>query len=183
MQVKELLLEALSGACQSIAEASAYIPINLMSEAVFRNMFALRLAQLTPTSKVLIECDKIDLVAHISNQVAYLEFKYYVHSRVFDPYTLKARGWKSHPSPANFRQFQKSIDQLRERTPALDISRAIVLLYADPPPPIRRSKYSDYYQDSTRLAPLRIVEMGSPIDFICRASGHNCHASMFQVDA
>lgn len=182
-QVNEIIFEALTGACKSIEEASGHISVNNMSEAVFRNLFALQIARIAPTSKILVECNKIDLVVHVAAQVSYVEFKYYVHSRVFDPYTLRPRGWKSHPSPANFRQFQRSINQLRERPPTLGVKKMLVLLYADPPPPFRRARYSDYYQDKEFLSPLNVSRIGDSIQFVCQSTGHNCHAAVFQVDA
>jgi hypothetical protein len=57
--------------------------------------------QLIPDVCQFVECDRIDLVLHGAEEKVFVEFKFYLHPRKFNPYTGKWSGFKGGPGLKN----------------------------------------------------------------------------------
>lgn len=115
-----------------------------------------------------VECGKIDLVLRQPPEVAFIEFKFYRHRRRYDPYDGRPRGFKGGPGPKNAGEFQACIDQLHKRPSVPDLSKYVVLVYADPTdgsrPNLRFSDYYDDYRHPHAHVPIRRIECSEPIE-------------------
>ena len=143
------------------------MPLSRWNESVLRYFFCRCIAVSYPNIKQLIECDGIDLVLRHEPQVAFIEFKFYKHSRRFDPYDESVHGYKGSHGRQNLKEFQACIDQLHKRPSKPNLSKYIVLVYADPTDGSRphsrfSNQYSDYRQPNKDVV-LHLVESIEPI--------------------
>lgn len=118
--------------------------------------------------KQFVECDRIDLVLHRAEEKAFVEFKFYLHPRKFDPYTGDWSGFKGGPGPKNLDEFRRCVDHLYRRASAPELSKYIVLVYADPVDASRPgNRYSVHYNDyrhSDENVTLDLLEFRGPIE-------------------
>jgi hypothetical protein len=123
--------------------------------------------------KQLVECGRIDLVLHNGEEKAFIEFKFYLRPRRYDPYTGKLVGFKGGPGAQNLREFRRCVDELSRRHSAPGLSKYVVLVYADPSdggsPGNRYSDdYDDYLHPDKNVA-LEVLESHGPFE---SAEGH-----------
>jgi hypothetical protein len=144
------------------------MPLSRWNESVLRYYFCRFLAATYPQVEQYVECDKIDLVLRQPPQVAFIEFKFYRHPRRYDPYDARPRGYKGGPGRKNMGEFQACIDQLYERPSAPNLSKYVILVYADPTDGSRPNcRFSHYYDDYHHLrdgVSLRRIECSAPIE-------------------
>ena len=181
--MQQLLERALTSTVSAVRLESARIPVHHLNESVFRFLFQQALLAASPSVELLPECRKIDLVVRAKRSIAFVEFKYLVHSRGYDPTTLAPlASWKSYPSPANQRQFLASVRKLKAVHSKHPVLRLVVLFYSDPHPQSSRS-YHAWYASSEmpQLAGLHLVKQLRP--FRCSLSEAQCYASLYVVAA
>ena len=112
---------------------SAGMHITRWNESVFRFFFCQSLCETDSNIVQHVECNKIDLVLHAGSDVAFIEFKFYIHSPVFDPCSGKRKhSRKSFPSEKNYKNFSDCVSQLKKRRCDRQPSKFLVLFYADP---------------------------------------------------
>ncbi len=146
------------------------MPLSRWDESVLRYHFGRLLATDYPEVEQLVECDTIDLVLRRPPSVAFIEFKLYRKARRLDPYDGRPRGYKGGPSLQNVREFQACVDQLHERRSKahLDLSKYIILVYADSTDVSRSnrrfSRYYDDYHHPRECVSLRRMECAGPIE-------------------
>lgn len=176
----DVLREALAQAMQDVERDSEHLPVNACTESVFRHYFCRSLARACPGIKLFVECDKIDLVVQSSSELAFVEFKFYVHREAVDPCTGLTRGQKSFPSLKNYREFEQCVTLLRQR--AGPDHRAVVLFFADPSE-AKHLTYATKYAapDFPASLGIRVVARVNP--FECLRSGATCNAALFDVPA
>ncbi len=109
------------------------MPLDRWSEGVFRYFFCRCLSNAHPSIVQHVECDRIDLVLRGEFETAYIEFKFYQRPPKFNSKTGAPCGYKGGPGRKNFGEFQKCIEQLGNQSLEPDLSRYVVLFYADPP--------------------------------------------------
>jgi hypothetical protein len=146
----------------------AVMPLSRWNESVFRYYFCHFLSEAHRDITQLVECDRIDLVLRQPPLVAFLEFKFYIHRCRVDPYDGVSRGFKGGPGRQNLTEFQTCIDQLDKRPSSPNLSKYVVLIYADPTnqnhPNHRYSDYYDAYRHPGSSVTLKLVESCGPIE-------------------
>ena len=144
------------------------MPLSRWNESVLRYYFCRFLAMAYPLVEQFVECGKIDLVLRQPPEVAFIEFKFYRHPRRFDPYDGRSRGFKGGPGRKNMGEFQACIDELHKRPSAPDLSKYVVLVYADPTdgsrPNLRFSDYYDNYRHPHAYVRICRIECSEPIE-------------------
>lgn len=144
------------------------MPLSRWNESVLRYYFCRFLAIAYPRVEQFVECEKIDLVLRQPPLVAFIEFKFYRHPRRFDPYDGRPHGFKGGPGRKNVGEFQACIDHLRERPPVPNLSKYVVLVYADPTdgsrPNLRFSQYYDNYHHPHAHVSIHRIERSKPIE-------------------
>jgi len=157
------------------------MPFDRWNEPVLRYYFCRSLAMTYPQVEQFVECDKIDLVLRQPPLIAFIEFKFYRHSRRFDPYDGRPRGFKGGPNRKNVREFQACIDQLHRRPSVPHLSKYIVLVYADPmdnsKPNYRYSHYYDDYRHARDGVLLHRIACSGPIE----TTGTIMRAQLYEV--
>jgi len=181
--MEPLLTAALNDSCDRLLESSRAIPVNDLNESVFRYFFAEAVINRAPSTQLLFECNRIDLVVRTPLDLAFLEFKYYIHSPAIDPCTfLPKNRKKGYPSEANVCNFKKSIEILRRRECSDEVRKYVVLFYEDPEGARGRTydlDYADVHLDKV----LRISQLLSPIAFSCLSTRAKCTARLYAVQA
>jgi hypothetical protein len=78
--------------------------------------------------------DNHHAVAVLGPEIAFVEFKFYDKRKRFDLDKGRFLGFKGGPGEKNYSEFQDCIDRLAERPPVpdLELSKYVVLFYADP---------------------------------------------------
>ncbi|MFJ1541690.1 hypothetical protein ACIODS_24395 [Micromonospora chalcea] len=156
-------------------------PLSCWNESVFRYSFCRHLPGVDEGVQPFVECERIDLVLYRGDEKAFVEFKFYVHPRRFDPYTGVSSGFKGGPSPKNLHEFQRCVQQLHDRKSVPGLSKYIVLAYADPlsgsTPGQRYSDYYDDYRHSDKGVALNLHGSASPIEI----DGEVIQAKLFTV--
>jgi hypothetical protein len=122
------------------------MPLSRLNESVFRYHVCRFIADKHPNVEQFVECNRIDLVLSSPAERAFVEFKFYVRPKRFDPYGGKSGAFKGRPSPQNLREFQQSVDKLSRVPDRAGLSKFVVLAYADPTAPGRgMARYADLY--------------------------------------
>ena len=103
------------------------MPLSRWNESVLRYYFCRFLATANPEVEQFVECDHIDLVLKSSRLVAFVEFKFDIKPRRFDPCDGSARGFKGAPGAKNRREFQKCINRLHKRRCTTEVSKYVVV--------------------------------------------------------
>ncbi len=146
----------------------AQMSLSRWNESVFRYFFCRFLSDAHPDVKQFVECSRIDLVLHCGEEKAFVEFKFYLHPRRFDPYTGNWSGFKGGPGRKNLSEFRKCVDGLYGREPVPGLSKYVVLVYADPVdgsrPALRYSVHYDDYRHSDEKVTLDLLESHGPIE-------------------
>ena len=179
----KLIEQALISTLEALRVQSERIAVNSLNESVFRFLFQQALLAANPSAELLAECQKIDLVVRAERTVAFVEFKYFVHSRSYDPVTLSPlASWKSFPSLANQRQFLASVQKLKAVHSEHPVFRLVVLFYSDLASQNGRSYHSWYASaEMPKLAGLHLVkQVGS---FRCALSNAQCYAALYATTA
>ncbi len=177
----KLLIKVLEQASQRFELESKYMPIERWNESVFRFLFSRELATLDATVIQFIECEKIDLVLHSSNDIGFVEFKFYIHNPSYDKYTGAPKGIKkSYPSPNNECQFHKCIQTLRDREHRNNLRKFVVLFYADPKD-IPNQRYTKYYGDLKNLEDTYNVKVLCSTAPVCNSSPIECNALLLEL--
>lgn len=174
--MKKLLEQALRCASKCFEDESATMPIERWNESVFRFLFSREIARLKPKVKQFVECQKIDLVLHSAEDIAFVEFKFYIHNPGYCANSremLKRR--KSYPSGGNVKQFEQCIDKLRARYPdeGERVRKFVVLFYSDPTDHTGR-RYSQDYGDSNALEKRYRVKVLCTTRPVCHSSQVEC---------
>jgi hypothetical protein len=144
------------------------MPLSRWNESVFRYFFCRFLADAYPGMKQLVECGRIDLVLHRGEEKAFVEFKFYLRPRRYDPYTGELLGFKGGPGAQNLREFRQCVDDLNLRESVPGLSKYIVLVYADPangssPGNLYSGHYDGYLHPDEKVA-LEVLESRGPIE-------------------
>lgn len=157
------------------------MPLSRWSESVFRYFFCRSLADAYPGVKQLVECGRIDLVLHSGEEKAFVEFKFYLRPKRYDPYTGEPLGFKGGPGAQNLREFRQCVNALSHRQSMPGLSRYVVLVYADPSDGASPgNRYSDNYDDylhPDKNVALEVLESHGPFE---SAEGH-VKAKLFAV--
>ncbi|SCG15505.1 hypothetical protein GA0070610_1739 [Micromonospora echinofusca] len=144
------------------------MPLSRWNESVLRYFFCRLLSNAYPDVKQFVECDRIDLVLHRAGEKAFVEFKFYLHPRKFDPYTGDWSGFKGGPGLRNLAEFRRAVDHLHGRNPMQGLSKYVVLVYVDPvdgsSPGNSYSVHYDDYRHSDEKIALDLLESGGPIE-------------------
>jgi hypothetical protein len=166
--MNEVVQTAFRSTVKFLPSEFAVMPLNRWNESVLRYYFCRFLAMARPDVEQFVECDKIDLVLGQPPLRAFIEFKFYRHPLRFDPYDGKARGFKGGPGRKNLEEFQACIDLLHNRSSVPDLSKYVVLVYADPTdgsrPNLRFSHHYDEYHHPRNQVAIRLVESSGPIE-------------------
>lgn len=169
MDMKDLVKNAFLDTVKFLPQEFMVMPLSRWNESVLRYYFCRFLARSSDKVEQRVECDRIDLVLRDLSNIAFVEFKLYLHPPRFDPYGLygaKPCGYKGGAGRKNFGEFEKCVEKLQERQPqGHPLSKYIVLVYADPDDG-RRYRYADNYdnyQHSNAGVPLQLVESSLPI--------------------
>ncbi len=144
----------------------AVMPLSRWNESVLRYSLCRILAIAHQDVEQFVECDRIDLVLRRSKQLAFVEFKFYVRPPRFDPYDGTANGYKGGPGRQNLAEFRACIDQLHERRSTPELSKWVVLVYADSTdggPDRTYAEQYDRYQHPSPDVSLRLADSGEPI--------------------
>ncbi|MEU8093739.1 MULTISPECIES: hypothetical protein [Micromonospora] len=155
-------------------------PLASWNESVFRYFFCRHLPGVDEGVQPFVECERIDLVLHGGDEKAFVEFKFYVHPRRFDPYTGASSGFKGGPGLQNLQEFQRCVQQLHDRKSVPGLSKYVVLAYADPITGTKR--YSDYYDDYRHSDERVTLDLQESAEFI-NAREERIQAKLFTVDA
>jgi hypothetical protein len=148
LPVDDVVRSAFSSTLAFLPEELARMPLSRWSEPVFRYLFCRSLADAYPCVKQLVECGRIDLVLHGGEEKAFVEFKFYLRPRRYDPYTGRLLGFKGGPGAQNLREFRRCVNDLSRRRSVPGLSKYVVLAYADPSNGgSPRNRYSDDYDD------------------------------------
>jgi hypothetical protein len=162
--MNEVVQTAFRSTVPFLSSELAVMPLSRWTESVLRFFFCRFVATAYPEVEQFVECGKIDLVLTSPPLRAFIEFKFYRHPLRFDPYNGKEYGFKG--GPKNLEEFQACIDQLHERRTMPNLSKYVVLVYADPSdgrrPKSRFSRYYDDYHHPRDNVALRLVEAGGP---------------------
>jgi hypothetical protein len=147
--MEEIIKEAFLSSIEHLREEVQNMPISLWTESVFRYGFCRSIAMTRKEVELFIECGRIDLVLSNGNQRAFVEFKFYVHPRRFDPYgNHKTNAFKGGPGLKNLAEFNACVKKLHDREPRPHVSKYVVLVYIDPTDGSRENKrYSAHYDD------------------------------------
>ncbi|MFG1722171.1 hypothetical protein ACGFII_26460 [Micromonospora chalcea] len=157
-------------------------PLASWNESVFRYFFCRHLPGVDEGVQPFVECDRIDLVLHGGDEKAFLEFKFYVHPRRYDPYTGDSSGFKGGPGLQNLHEFQRCVQQLHDRKSVPGLSKYIVLAYADPLSGSTPGKrYSDYYDDYRHSDERVALDLQESAEFI-NAREERIQAKLFTVE-
>lgn len=183
----EILITALNATLIDMESNFHDAPIEAWNESVFRFIFCKNINKQNKEINQLVECERIDLVLHGSDFLSFIEFKFYIHSYRFDPYTQQRRGRKSFPSPQNFNEFKNSIKILKGKKETKLLTKFIILFYADPDP-CNNAKYNSYYNkegiDTLIEFEPRLTEKYR-VDFDLTNSKnnilHHCHAVIYEL--
>ena len=146
----------------------AKMPLDRWTESVLRYFYCRLLTHSIKAVDQFVECDKIDLVLRRGTATAFIEFKFYCHRIRFDPYDRSKRGFKGGPGRKNLAEFQSCVNLLYERPSVPELSKYIVLVYADPldesRPNRRFAKQYDQYRHSKSAVPLISLESSASIE-------------------
>ncbi len=145
------------------------MPPNRWTESVLRYFFCRSLAKRFPNVEQFIECDKIDLVLRKGVESSFIEFKFYHHPKRFEPYDGRHRGYKGGAGDKNVAEFRSCVEKLFGRRCAPDLSKYIILVYADPNDgsrPKHRRYSQDYedYQHPNSSVGLRLLQSSDAIE-------------------
>ena len=164
--MKELITESFRKLIESIAPEVKKVPLSCWNESVLRYFFCRVLADASPSVKLYVECDRIDLVVVQPPKRAFIEFKFYQRSERIDAYDDRKRGYKGGPSAKNVIEFRTCIDDLCRRGAAADLSKYIILVYLDAKNSNRltfASSYDDYNNPAIGLVDRRTVEIAGAV--------------------
>lgn len=157
------------GALDTLKSELPVMPLSRWNESVLRYYFSRAVALAHPGVEQFVECDKIDLVLAGKGLRAFVEFKFYVNPRRFDPYGRPRSGFKGGPSLKNLAEFRSCVDQLAGRTTVPGLSKYVVLVYADGVGGRRaKHRYSSHYDEYAHPTDtgLGLVESAGPIESI-----------------
>ena len=165
--MKDLVKRAFRDTVDFLPHEFEVMSLSPWNESVLRYYFCRFLATSSPRVTQHVECDRIDLVLGNLSNIAFVEFKLYLHQRKFASYEGTPRGYKGGPGRKNLAEFQRCVDQLHEERCESDppVSKYIVLVYADPKDGTRRryaSQYDDYRHPNPSVR-LELVESAGPI--------------------
>ncbi|WP_446213426.1 hypothetical protein [Micromonospora sp. IBSANI012] len=164
----DIVRSAFSRAMASMSDELPLMPLSRWNESVFRYLFCRSLAEAHPGVTQFVECDRIDLVLHHAEEKAFVEFKFYLQARKFDPYTGGWSGFKGGPGLRNLEEFRRCVDHLHGRKPMYGLAKYIVLVYADPiggsTPGNRYSVHYDEYAHWDEKVTLDLLESRGPIE-------------------
>jgi hypothetical protein len=157
----------------------AMMPLSRWTESVLRYFFCRVLADTNPEIEQFVECGRIDLVLRQPPvpHCAFIEFKLYGHPRRFDPYDGEHLGFKGGPGSKNLEEFRKCVEALSGRRALPNLSKYIILVYADPTdgarPNLRYSNDYGDYRHSTHDVQVRLLASTGAIktkdDFVVTA--------------
>lgn len=158
---------AFRGAVDALRSELPLMPLSRWNESVFRYYFCRAVAVAHPGVEQFVECEKIDLVLAGGGLRAFVEFKFYVNPRRFDPYGHSRSGFKGGPSLKSLAEFRSCVDQLASRHAVPGLSKFVVLAYVDGTEERRaKHRYSDHYDSYEHPSDvgLLLVESGGPIE-------------------
>jgi hypothetical protein len=148
------------------------MPLSRWNESVLRYHFCrfIATADLDDVEQVeqFVECRRIDLVLKQGSNLAFIEFKFFLHHRRFDPYDGNVGGFKGGPGPKNLEEFQKCVNQLHDHRAHPSLLKYVVLVYADPTDGSRSrlryaNQYEDYHHPRDNVL-IRLIESAGPIE-------------------
>jgi hypothetical protein len=166
-KIEDVVLAAFRHTVNFLEKEIKIMPLSRWNESILRYFFCQYIATSYSDIKQFIECDHIDLVLRQESLIAFIEFKFYIHPLRFDPYSASAKGYKGGPGRKNLKEFQSCVNLLHNRRPDPNLSKYIVLVYADPIDGSRpRSKFSHQYsnyQHPDKNVLIRLFELGEQI--------------------
>ncbi|MHC4062332.1 MAG: hypothetical protein ACYSR6_12130 [Planctomycetota bacterium] len=146
--IERIVIDVFRRTASTLSKELELICLDHWHEGILRFLFLKEVLTYDDSLTCFVECDRIDLVIRKGNVGAFIEFKFYLHSPKYDPYTGARIGRKGYPSPKNFKEFNKCIDELHRRRQDQNIAKFIVLAYADPVN-AKTKTYGGYYDDFT----------------------------------
>ncbi len=130
--MRQLLIKAFGDAVTQFKAEEARAPLGRWNESVFRFFYSKALTAQDAEVEQWFEVNRIDLVVRRKNELAFIEFKFYLHSARYYWFQGVSKGMKSYPSPKNLREFEKSVDTLRRQPDSSAVPKFVALFYADP---------------------------------------------------
>lgn len=168
MPVDDVVRSTFSNTLAFLSNELRRMPLSGWNESVFRYFFCRVLAAAYPGVKQLVECGRIDLVLHSGEEKAFVEFKFYLRPRRYDPYTGDLLGYKGGPGAQNLREFRQCVNDLSLEQSVPGLSKYVVLVYADPskegsPGNLYSGHYDSYLHPDEKVA-LEVLESRGPIE-------------------
>lgn len=145
-QMRVLIERAFSDTVELVQSELKTMPLDRWSEGVFRYFFCRCFSNANPSIIQHVECDRIDLVLRGEFESAYIEFKFYQRPPKFNSKTGAPCGYKGGPGRKNMWEFQQCVEQLGNRCFEPNLSRYVVLFYADPPAAsLQKNSFAESY--------------------------------------
>ncbi|MEX1164620.1 MAG: hypothetical protein WEB03_13690 [Nitriliruptor sp.] len=176
----EVVQPAFRASMDLLLEDLASMPLDRWNESVFRFFFCRAVATQHPDVRQFVEAGRIDLVLERAVQRAFIEFKFYDRRIRVGPYDSKSRGYKGGPGRKNLGEFQRCIDALHQRPWVPELSKFVVLVYADGagyPEGRRFSRYLDEYEHPDEAVALQLLDSCGP----SHISGKTVQGKLFEV--
>jgi len=143
------------------------VPLGRWSEGVFRYFFCRFLSNAHRGIDQLVECNHIDLVLRGVREIAFVEFKFYWRPPRFQPQTGERCRFKGGPGKKNLSEFRECIKKLASRRTDPNLSKYVVLLYADPPAtPHQKSSFAKSFDN------YKHVSRGTTVKCLAQKSFH-----------
>lgn len=180
--MRRLLIKAFEDAVTQFKSDEARTPLGRWNESVFRFFYSKALTALDADIEQWFEVNRIDLVVRRKNELAFIEFKFYLHSARF--YWLQGvpKGMKSYPSLKNLREFEESVDRLRRQPDSSAVPKFVALFYADPKDSPKKKRYEDYYgHDSGIEDRLKLHRPIPNLSFPTTDSKNDCYAKLYEL--
>jgi hypothetical protein len=147
--IVDAIREAFARLVEFLPSEFAVMPLNRWTESVVRYFFCRFLAEEFPDIEQFVECSKIDLVLRRLPATSFIEFKFYHHPRAFDPYDGTPGHYKGGAGTKNLAEFRSCVEKLSRRRFTPNLTKFIVLVYADPNDGSRphHRRYANDYDD------------------------------------
>jgi hypothetical protein len=180
--MRRLLTKAFKNAVTQFKAEEALTPLGRWNEFVFRFYYSKALTALDADFEQWFEVNRIDLVVRRKNDLAFIEFKFYLHSARYYWLQGVSKGMKSYPSLKNLMEFEKSVDTLRRQPDSSAVPKFVALFYADPKDSPKNKRYEHYYGHDSgieeRLKLRRPISIGP---FPTTDSKTDCYAKMYEL--
>ncbi|HXZ14078.1 MAG TPA: hypothetical protein VEG64_16955 [Candidatus Sulfotelmatobacter sp.] len=180
VRMRKLIKRAFNDTAESLPRELKTMPLGRWSEGVFRYFFCRFLSKANASIVQRLECDHIDLVLRGKHEIAFVEFKFYWRPPRFNPETDQPCGFKGGPGKKNLSEFRKCIKKLGSRRSDPNLSKYVVLLFADPlHTPRQKNSFARSYGDYKHTSRGTTVQSLSQKSF--HADEHAITCRLFEI--